>query len=241
METYICIPSYARAEILRDKTLTTLKGLSNIIVFVANEEERVKYVSVIPRTMYTQIVVGLPGLVEQRHFIQEWCPVDCNIMMIDDDIEGFESLREINVGDLIKYGFERMASCNCKMWGVSPSANRFFLKDTESLNLKYIIGCFYGIRNVRPIIELAYGDNQEDKERTLRTWVRDGRFMRLNWIAPKTKYYAVGGMLASNPNRKKDTERFTGLLVTEFPQFVKQIAKKDTFDLRFKRVSQPTP
>jgi len=237
METYICIPSYKRAEILRDKTLKTLEGLSNITVFVASQEEREKYVSVIPRAMYAQIVVGLPGLVEQRRFIQEWCPVDSNIMMIDDDIEGFESLRDIGVGDLIKYGFERMAESGCKMWGISPSANRFFLKDTESLNLKYIIGCFYGIRNVRPIIELAYGDNQEDKERTCRTWVRDGRIFRLNWIAPKTKYYAVGGMLASNPNRKKDTERYTGLLVVEFPHLVKQIAKKDTFDLRFKRVN----
>lgn len=232
---YICIPSYKRFDVIGKKSIKILNdaGIFNALIFVVPEEYDL-YKNALKEGTYGEIIVGRPGLVEQRKFIMEYCPADSLILMMDDDIEGFVSLRDMNIKDLINYGFDLMGDCN--MWGVSSSANRFFLKDTESTNLKYIIGCFYGIRNVRPILELKYGDNQEDKERTCRTWLRDGKILRLNWIAPITKYYATGGMMSSNPERKVLTKKYTESLCDEFPTLIKQIAKKDIFDIRFRRV-----
>jgi len=231
----IAVPSYKRACVLREKTLNTLRSLDSclITIFVASEEEKAEYARTIPRDMYGVIVVGVIGLVNQRRFIQDYYPIGTNILMMDDDIEGFESLRAFQLFDFIVDGFEKMRDSGCNIWGIAPSANRFFLNDSESLSLKYLIGCFFGILNDRPI-DLIYGDSQEDKERTLRYWVRDRKILRFNWIAPKTKYYADGGIMAINPQRKKDTERDTGLICAEFPNLVRQIRKKDTYDIRFR-------
>ena len=122
------------------------------------------------------------------------------------------------------------------LWGIYPVNNPFFMKNTVTRDLRYIIGAFYGIRNTHnPTYDLQYGDNQEDKERTLRYWVTDGAVVRLNDVAPNTVYYSKGGM--ESPTRKADTERYTEELLKEFPQYLTRVYKEKAgiYDLRFRK------
>jgi hypothetical protein len=111
------------------------------------------------------------------------------------------------------------------------------MKPGYTTNLRYIVGAAYGLRNTKnPAYDLKYGDNQEDKERTLRYWTVDKILIRFNDIAPKTAYYAKGGIFALYPNRIKDTKAATETILAEFPQYVRQVHKKakGTYDLLFR-------
>jgi hypothetical protein len=86
-----------------------------------------------------------------------------------------------------------MGSAN--IWGVYPASNARFMKDTVTYTCKYIIGALYGIRNTwDEDRQLQYGDNQEDKERTLRYFELDGQVVRINYVTILTSYYSKGGM-----------------------------------------------
>ena len=69
----IAIPSYKRAETLRDKSLTVLHkhGIEKkrIYIFVANKDEEKIYKEVLDPKSYNKIVVGVPKIGPQRIFI----------------------------------------------------------------------------------------------------------------------------------------------------------------------------
>ena len=70
MDYVICIPSYKRANLCKDKTLSTLMEhnipKSKIYVFVANQKEYADYEKVIEH----KLIVGKKGLVQQRNLYQ---------------------------------------------------------------------------------------------------------------------------------------------------------------------------
>jgi hypothetical protein len=121
------------------------------------------------------------------------------------------------------------------IWGISATPNPFYMKPGYSTNLKYLIGNFFGIINTKnPAYKLKFGDNQEDKERTLRYFLEDKKIVRLNDVSVKTTMYAPGGMMTET--RKKETKQGTELLVQTFPEYVTQIYKpsQGIYDIRFK-------
>jgi len=87
----IIIPSYNRAECLRDMTLTMLKkqGIpkNNINIFVANKTEEKIYKETIPSNLYNEIIVGRKGLLSQLKFINNYYPEGTHLVRFDDDIE----------------------------------------------------------------------------------------------------------------------------------------------------------
>jgi hypothetical protein len=239
MDWVIAIPSYKRPEILRKKTLKCLQDggidLSRVTVFLANHEEAVAY-----GTLPVATVVGVPGLAAQRQFVQDRYPIGQLIVMMDDDISAVKQKdgdRLLTVTDLTKLfdgAFELMGSAN--IWGVYPCANGRFMQDTVTFTCKYIIGALYGIRNTwDECRKLQFGDNQEDKERTLRYWDADGQIVRLNYITISTAYYAKGGM--ESPTRKAETAKWTQVIADTWPDRVRIVykPKQDICDLQFRR------
>jgi len=89
----IVIPSYRRAEVLQKKTLETLKEFrippSKITIFVADKEEKKLYEEAIPKGSVKDIVVGVVGMDKIRNFILDYYPKGKHIVMMDDDIRGF--------------------------------------------------------------------------------------------------------------------------------------------------------
>jgi hypothetical protein len=247
MSWQVCIPSYKRAEILTKKTLKTLlQGgvpVDRVTVYVADEGEATEYRARIGGKLPDdRIVVGRPGLAAQRQFIQDSWPVGTHLVFIDDDISQIKRLsgtrleRVTDIPEFLDGAFVEMEKAGASIWGVYPAASALYMSHTVNTALCYLIGALYGVRNTRGPT-LRYGDNQEDKERTLRYWQRDGVICRLNHVTILTRYYGPGGM--DSPTRKADTKAATQQLVDEFPGLITQTykTKQGIHDIKFKRLT----
>ena len=199
----VAIPSYRRVDILRDKTLNYLKktniDLDSVYLFVANEEEKIKY-SVLN---IKNIVVGVETIKGQRNFIRRYFAEGENIFSLDDDIAGLyyaKSIKELalvtDLNSIIVKGFELCNKIKTKLWGVSAVKNAFFIYDKKiSGDLKYIVGaCFGQIIDYDNFLNQTI-DDEGDYERSIVYFIKYGSVIRFNSIAIDTKYYRTqGGM-----------------------------------------------
>jgi hypothetical protein len=232
----IAIPSYKRHETLQTKTLAVLKEYripsNKITVFVANKDEEKIYKEYLDPKTYGKIVVAEKGLTNARNFISDYFPVGTLLVSMDDDIKGFleydgsaprkeRPLRSL-LG-VIKRGFQECVKNGCRLWGVYSVPNGFFMKDTVSTDLKFLVGSFWGC--VNPGTKGSHGvkmimDEKEDYYRTLQYFLQDGKVVRLNFVAPKTAYYKEPGGMQENPERKKKQEHAVKFLLAKYPEFV---------------------
>lgn len=232
----IVIPSYKRHETLQAKTLAILKEYripsNKITVFVANKEEEKIYKQFLDPKTYGKIVVAEKGLMNARNFISDYFPVGTLLVSMDDDIRGFLEYDETaprkerklrSLLGIIKRGFQECVKNGCRFWGVYSVPNGFFMKDTVSTDLKFIVGSFWGC--VNPGTKGTTGikmimDEKEDYYRTLQYFLQDSKVVRLNFVAPKTAYYKEPGGMQEDSERKKKQEHAVKFLLKKFPQFV---------------------
>ena len=233
----IAIPSYKRAEILINKTLPLLRsyGINNseIDIFVADDEEYAIYSELVDDI---NIVVGEVGIDTIRMFMSKYYDEDEEIVYFDDDIEKIEKLVIIddkkklqpidNLRLLIEDGFRLCKEKGMKNWGIYPARNGFFMKDTVSTDLKYIIGALTGVINDREC-EKRIVSHGEDYERTIKYYLKYGGVIRFNNITIKTKYFAKGGICASmNDEREKHIDEQLYILQKEYPDMMTLTNKK---------------
>lgn len=233
----IALPTYNRADLLLEKTLSTLEDHhidpARITIFVANEEQKDLYEEKIPKDLYGKIIVGVKGLANVRNFITEYYPVGTEIVSLDDDISNFMQLNEKgdklvslrNLHKLIEDGFKLCKKMKYHMWGLSPIKNAFFMKNQVSTNLKFIIGNCYGFINRR--IKVHY-DYKNDYELSLENSVRDGGVIRFNNVATTTKMGAPGGSDMSVEQRAKQKEHRDSIafLKKTYPGLVRDNPKR---------------
>jgi hypothetical protein len=246
MSSYeVAIPSYKRYSQIVSKTLGTLERqgvpADKITIFVANEEEAIEYYRAVPRALYGRLVVGVIGLVAQRNFISGFYPPGTLVVSFDDDVESVykatgstqRDKEDINLPEFFEYAFNKMEEEKVSIWGVYAVDNPFFMIKSigVSTNLRYLVGCLFGAKT--PFIPLTSHGCIEDKERTLRYYVKEGKTLKFNHIGIKTKYFASGG-LESN-DRKTQHHNDTDALVKEYPTLVSKYIRKNGYaDLRFK-------
>ncbi len=229
----VVIPSYKRAEGCRDMTLSLLKRYripkKDIYVIVANEEEKKTYSSILDPSTYGHLLVGVPGLSNVRNWIFNYFPKGKHLVCCDDDIKGFIEYdssnkrheRElVSLKKIIQRGFLECKKINCRLWGVYPSANGFFMKPTVSTDLKFIIGSFWGCLNPGSEISLERSE-KEDYERTLKFFTKDTAVVRLNFVSPKTAYYKQPGGMQTR-NRLRYQKVAVKALLKKYPYFVKE-------------------
>lgn len=231
----VCIPSYKRATVCNDKTLSTLHkhkiDLNKIYVYVANKKEYDLYKSVLNPNIYNKLVIGEKGLVPQRQFIMEqWSPSK-RIVFLDDDVERIDmSLSSMYKGHTLDYfikdAFNKCIMNNAFIWGVYPVFNPFFRKTkTEmSTELKYIVGAFYGIINRPTLKEIKLtltklNGQKEDVERSIKYFVHDGIVLRFNKIGFITKYYGKEGGLGRFEERLKPMEAACKTLEYKYSEY----------------------
>lgn len=230
----VAIPSYQRADTLREKSLTTLKKYGipaeKIHVFVANKEEEAVYKQKVPANMYGKIIVGIKGVKEVRNFITGYFPKGKRLVCLDDDLKGFleydvskprHEKPLVSLQRVIQRGFSECDKHGCRMWGIYPSANGFFMKPTVSTDLKFIVGCFFGIINPGLADMKLPISEKDDYYRTLKMYELDGCVVRLNFIAPKTAYYKEPGGMQTNPRRREEQEEAVKYLMKLYPDWVK--------------------
>jgi len=235
----VAIPSYKRAETLRDKTLATLKEhripAEKIHVFVATPEEKDLYMKTLEVGTYGKLIVAIPGMAAVRNFITGYYPVGQHIVNIDDDIKGFLEYSETarrhevplrNLDGFIRRAFADSARLGFRLWGVYPVPNGFFMRAGEpSADLKYIIGAFWGITNPGLNVLKVTIDDKEDYLRSLIMYVADGGVLRYRDVAPKTAYYKEAGGMQEERTMNRVTKSAEALH-RAFPDLTKLNATK---------------
>lgn len=206
----IAIPSYKRADTLKNKSLKTLEeyGIDpkKIHIFVANKEEEEIYKNALEKGTYGKIIVGVPKIGPQRNFISDYYPVGKPVIHMDDDIQGFIEYDEKakrsekklqNLEKVIQRGFQECKNHNLRLWGIYPTPNGYFMNDKVDYDLRFIIGCFNGMFNPgtkgEKGVKLALEMDKEDYERSVRFYKADGGVVRMRFVAPKTAYYTEKG------------------------------------------------
>jgi hypothetical protein len=220
MSYIITIPSYNRAEGLRDKTLTMLKKQGvpkgKINIFVANNDEAKIYRETIPKDMYNKIIVGVKGLLPQLKFIIKYYPEGKHLVRFDDDIESvfkkkhkisegvsrrqMDETRLLNLDDFIKRAFDTLRKENLTFWGINKTSNPFFMTDGYTTDLRVIVGNVNGwVNSYDPsydyVVSTAENYVGQDIENTLRRYITDGGIVRFNDVGfTAGKYMATGGI-----------------------------------------------
>ena len=206
----IAIPSYKRAETLKDKSLAVLAEYKidpkKIDIFVANKEEEKIYKEALDPKTYHKIVVGVPKIGPQRNFISNYYPIGKPVIHMDDDIQGFieysatakrNEKKLVNLEALIQKGFAECRKHNCRLWGIYPTPNGYFMSDKVDSDLRFIIGCFNGMFNPGTKgpkgVKLELEMDKEDYERSVRFYIADSGVIRMRGYAPKTAYYTEKG------------------------------------------------
>lgn len=253
MNYIVCIPSYKRSKVCNDKTLTTLKNhnipKNKIYVFVANKTEEKQYLQDLDKNLYDKLIVGKKGLVQQREFIMNWCKEGERIVFFDDDIAKIDlsmsnTFKSHSLDFFFKTAFDQCVKNKAFIWGVYPVFNPFFRKARPelSLDLRYIVGAFYGIIN-RPklnAIKLTItkkNGQKEDVERTLRYFEHDQVVLRFDKIGFETKYYGKEGGLGTFEARLKPMEEATKKLIEKYPNYGSMMKKKTGMtEFKFKKI-----
>lgn len=214
----VAIPSYRRADVLKKNTLATLEryGVADdkIHVFVADEQELLDYEQAIG-TRY-KIVVGALGKVEQQKFYNSYFAPGTPLLNMDDDIA---DVLELNAdGKLIPYGnsmqeiietgFGLCEKYGAKMWGLNPVSNGFFMRNQATVGLRFIIGNFFG--NYAGDLAISGADREmrcdsgDDWLTTIRSFLENGRIVRIEWLNAKTRMFAKGGIEAQLSERGEE-------------------------------------
>lgn len=244
MDYQIAIPSYARAELLRDKTLAWLDkhkvDRERITVFVASEEEFWTYNKIIGKGY--NIVTGVIGKVNQQRFYHNHYPKGTPLLNLDDDTVRLRErtsdgkLQEWNgsIDKLVETGFRICEEVGAKMWGINPVENGFFMSDCITVGLRYICGNVYGnyagdlaIMGKDRVYAESSGD---DFETSLRSFIQNGSVVRFEYLCPTTKYFAAGGIDAELKQRgitDRQTDHKAALenIVSRYPELAKVTEK----------------
>ena len=244
----VAVPTYKRYEKFKNEThkflLKRKVSPDKIYVFVADDEERDLYAAALPEGSYKEIVVGVKGIAQQREFITNYFDEGQFIVFVDDDckdliefVDKKSTTRVGNVDAFIRYMFGEVIKNDLYLWGVGAVDNPFFMNSGLSTNLKYIIGVFYGIINRKTATFLnpfnGEAENlhspittKEDVLKTLKYFLCDGGVLRCNYVAPKTKYYASGGIQALMGDRKEQELKDCEWLKEKYPKMVSKVKTK---------------
>lgn len=231
----VAIPSYKRAELLVECTLSTLQAMkvpaSRIHVFVANRSEYNTYDKVLPRKMYHKLVLGVVGLGKQRTFISQYFPENTHILHMDDDVKKMLTHTNAVICDLnpwVNMAFRLCKQQNCKLWGVYPIDNRLCMSQTATVGWVPLIGTIFGVINCKDKGLHQKLSNCEDLERSLQHIHKFGKVLRLNGVCFRTKGGAFyEGGLGSGQERLKDYELQLCKLEKMYPQYIKRRVHKN--------------
>lgn len=245
----VCVPTYKRSDSITSHTLKTLHEggvpLDRIYLYVADEEEFERYCTVLEEVPGVKVQIGVPGLTEQRWFIQNEWPEGQYIWMMDDDVKKFvykAGSKIVNVTDvdmMIRSCFALMDQEGDSIVGLYPVPNGMFMKDEVTRNLRLLVGSAYGLRNTHSSwTRLTMGDDKEDHERTLLYYERHGMTTRVNYYCPVTKYYKNPGGLQETRSRESVQANVDSLL-KRWPEYLapaKPHKGTDMPEVRFRRI-----
>lgn len=234
------IPSYKRSQQFKSKTFAYLlsKGVSvnDIFVFVRNDDPELESYMDIHNELNI-ITTDVKGIGKTHNFISQYFDEGEYIVEIDDDMTDLLNHKRETIQDFIgvcQMMREKLIEEECSYGGTYAFDNPLFQGKCKEFttDLKYMLGCLR-FRIVRKDIKLET-NYAEDFENCILHYIRDGKILKNNWIAPKTNNYSAGGCKADGRNtesEKIDKE----FLANVYPQYATLFQRKSgVWDLRLR-------
>lgn len=238
MKFRIAIPTIARAETIKKKTINYLAqtdiDFSEVDLFLSDGNELEAYQENLKDYPINFIVTNKKHVNTQRNFIVDYYEEGQLVLGIDDDIQSVQmrisekkTMPLLNLTEFVDQAFDISQQHKFDMWGVNAVLNPYFMRNNISFNLKYIVACFYGWRNThqkKAYVSTNPEYGKEDYERSIRYYIADGGLTRFNYVAPKTKYYSEKGGI-QNYRTVEYEEKAVQWLLKTFPMFCKRNTK----------------
>jgi hypothetical protein len=221
MKYVIAIPTHNRVELLKKCALQfVFHDLCidpiNVYVFVSDMEQLQQYKQAISTPVHF-VVANTTTAKDKFNFIHNYFKNNLNVLVIEDDVKGFTKLLDIPSSVIIKRGFEEMHKAKKKIWGVYPSANRYFMRPTSHVGFLFIVANVYGFVADGDERVLVTQEAKTDYERTILYTIYKGGTMRLNYVAANTNNYKNKGGMQDLQNRYKVEEIACRNLVAQYP------------------------
>ena len=227
----VCIPSYKRPELLVEKTLGFLARegypVHLIHVYVASEEQKELYESIVPWYMVGSIRVGVLGLSNQRNFIRDSWPEGQILLQMDDDVRGVKTLDGEDFLGLVRRGLQALQVTG--LWGILPTDDGRRLKADSTHHLTHIVGAFFMARNHKDICMTT--NDVEDYERSILYFLKYGTVCRYRGAGVATEFWAGDGGL-QGPERESRRATELERLVATYPTACSKIQKPKMIDIR---------
>ena len=246
MKFRIAIPTIARAETIKKKTINYLSktdiDFKEVDLFLSDGEELDAYKESLKEYPINFIVTNKKHVNTQRNFIVDYYKEGQLVLGIDDDIQSIEirvsekkTIPLLNLTEFVDQAFEISLGHKFDMWGVNAVLNPYFMRNNISFNLKYIVACFYGWRNThqpKAYVSTNPEYGKEDYERSIKYYIEDGGLTRFNYVSPKTKYYSEDGGIQTYRTFENEGNGVNYLL-KNYPLFCR---KKNTKDGKYPEI-----
>jgi len=223
----ICIPSYKRPGSINLKTLRFLKSVDypveQIYIFCATDSEVAAYTQTCPDY---QIILGVPGLMNQRNFISDWLSEDEIYISLDDDITGIKSIDKSFI-DIVRLGVRLLETREAGLFGILPKDDTRAFKDDTTEHLSFIIGCFFICRNHKEI--RLKNIVAHDYELSILYYIKYKKLFRYRGAGVITKYL---GTAAGDQNIKERKSAAVSYLLETYPTLCKYRDKKGEPDIQ---------
>ena len=242
----IAIPSYQRYQLLLDKTLPFLAKhnvpAEQVTIFVANEEELVKYEDALKGNYYSNIVLGVPTIGAQRNFITNYYNDGDWVVMSDDDIAdlvqktGEQTAEPVeDLLETLEGFFKQTEDEGAQTWGIYPVDNPYFMKYRVNTKLTYIIACFTGIIVDKDPELKRYLNHGEDQLFSILSFKKYGKVCRFEEYTVKTKFFGEGG-LQEFRSQENVVEESIKRIANDHPEYAKAYLKKNgVWDIKWKQ------
>ena len=250
----VVIPSYGRADTIRHKTLAMLErgGVpkDRIDIWIVKEQlaDYLQYEIEGYRTLQ-----GVKGINKQRQAISEFYDENTPLVWFDDDCDGlFKKTPCKNIGKDIDVeikdyelyflnGFDKLWDSGYNLHGIYPIRNIDWRKLRINDNLTFCCGAFRMTFN-KKAYEITDYNLLEDFARTLNYFRGDGGLLRDEAVYVKANYITAKGGIDKETERTDKAKRDEVVkFKTEFTSYCKVVEKKNTCDIRLKKLKPFDP
>lgn len=176
------------------------------------------------------------GLANARNLIYDTFTKGTPLVMLDDDLLGFlhKDKIPIDFAQECQKGFDECVKAGCSLWGFYPVASTLFMKNRVNTGHLFIYGCVFGIINPNSEYRDIF-DFKEDWYRSLDFCEKEGKTLRLEYIAPKQTFRKQKGGLANTRSIESEEEGCRRILEL-FPELVARKKVKGPWpELRMKK------
>ena len=220
-----------------------------IDIFVIADEYKTYKENLELNPHYKNLIIGVPGLSEQRQFIKDYYPMGQHIFFCDDDLNVFKLKPSVSsLPQIVQNMFFLLEAEGLHLGGFYPTNSLLFMNDRIIKGRIYIVGAAYCCINTKETD--TWESEKEDVQRSCYWIKKDGAVLRCESVGISTKYLKnPGGLQVTRTNlnilaaSEKVFQTYPDLL--QAPQ-LKKAGKPDAYwDCKFLKaakivVSQPT-